>query len=290
LIIIVLNGTFTPYSIGKAQLNIENNNKEHWVIIICGGADQNSTKGIATPESVRNSSHQVYQSFKKLGYDEQHIFYMHDVNLSVDGVDSLTDKSKVEYAITKWISTNADENDNCCICFVGHGFINKLALWNQTLHDFEIISPDELDLWISSIMCNTLTIVLESCFSGSYIRKLSRDNRIIITSTSTFRFSFSTTLRTQDSYFSYHFFNKLADNASYGSSWEFADREMLRFNYPFHENLSFINLLLNGIFVNLLQKPMIDDNGDGRGSGRNLIPDRLPIRGDGKLALATYPS
>jgi hypothetical protein len=111
----------------------------------------------------------------------------------------------------------------------------------------------------------------------------------VITSSSTFKLSLSYKFSPQQSFFSYHFFNKLAENESYGTSWEFADREMLRFHYPFTQNLSFLNQLINGICVNLLQNPKIDDNGDGKGSGRNLVADKLPIGGDGALALITYP-
>ena len=264
------------------------NEKEHWVLLICGGAHQNETileelfSADAAP--FQNSTRHAYDTFRQLGYDDEHILYLYHGNRTCEGSDAYVSSSMVKYGIEDWMATHADENDDCCICFFGHGGKELIGVFNE-FDEGEMILSQNFSDWINTINCGSLTILLDTCHAGSFINELSGKNRIIMTS-STERF-FSASL-SQECAFSYHFFNKLAEDVSYGEAWEYADKGILFLQNPEIPNYKLFDRITTILFL-LLHNPQIDDNGDGIGSGRNLFADSLPINGDGDLALNIYP-
>jgi len=260
------------------------NEEENWAILVFGGAHGHELR-------FRNTTKHAYETFKDLGYDDDHIYYMHDVDSSEPGVDALSSKTRVHQSITGWMRQNSDENDNCCFYFIGHGgpaFSERtfqIGIWNITFQGWDFIFPEELNDWIDTVMCNVFTVILDSCLSGGFIKPLSRENRIVITSSPKLWDSFALS---QECAFSYHFINKLAEDGSYGEAWMYADREQLNLtnpeipDYPFFERLGIILALKT-------TNPQLDDNGDGIGQGRFCKADELPTGGDGYLALNTYP-
>ena len=272
------------------KINITSSDeKENWVVIICGGAnDDRPNMFYADSKPIRKAAQHVYETYKNLGYDDNHIYYLHDRDASEEGVDGVVNKSMVNYSINQWLSTHSDSNDNCCIYLLSHGSREKyIAVWNNKSTHYEHIFDYEFAQWADNINCSICTIVLDACNSGGFIKALSKNNRIIITSTSWFLWGFAL----NESIFSYHFLNKLAENNSYGAAWEYADKQLLRIKTP---DISASPLILR-IFIKIaifaFENPKIDDNGDGIGYGRIFRADKLKsIRGDGSLALQTYPS
>jgi len=267
-----------------------NDLKEKWVVIICGG--ERPKKDIKDgAKNFRKTSVHVYETYKKLGYDDEHIFFIHDKNVSAEGADCIVSKSRVRYAITEWLDNHSDYNDDCCIVFNGHGGPGLLSLWDIEKNISEFVYFFDFSKWIDQIDYNVLTIIIDSCYSGTFIRPLSKENRIIISSTAPFRKG----IALNEIVFSYHFFNKLAENVSYGKAWEYADKQLACMNIPkdlwpdlgktFYETLK---LWVKCKKVMFLQNPKIDDNWDRQGHG-NHFANKLPIIGDGKLALNTYP-
>ena len=272
------------------EASIINFSKEKWVVIICGGADPNSPEGKAGPIPIRNTSRHAYETFKLLGYDDDHIYYLHDNNYSAEGADDIVSRINIRNAFTEWLASHSDENDECCIVFIGHGGPFLLSIWNYEDEIAEFIFAAEFAAWINTVESNLTTIIIDACFSGSLISSLSKENRIIITGTS----PLSPGLALFELVFSYHFFNKLSKNISYGKAWEHADKQISR------RNISDIMPNLGGnlwdkliLYIKIklgtfMQNPKIDDNGDRKGRG-TLWADNLPIKGDGNLALDTYP-
>jgi hypothetical protein len=116
------------------------------------------------------------------------------------------------------------------------------------------ISCYELAESFLGLKYETLTIAIDSCYAGGFIPVLSEDNRIIITCTDDSTVAHGGV----QSPFSYVFFRALENKCSYGEA----------FNYV-------------GQFINWLQNPLIDDNGDCVGS--------INSEDESGLALKTYP-
>ena len=128
----------------------------------------------------------------------------------------------------EWLKSHSDNNDNCCIIFIGHGGPGILGIWNYEKGTPELLYTYEFASWVDILEYNVLTVIIDACFSGTIIRPLSQENRIIISSASPS--GVSTGL--SEIVFTYHFFNKLEKNVSYGKAWEYADKQMARMNIP----------------------------------------------------------
>ena len=299
LILLLLGNWIIPVS-GENTIVLgtnDYNEKENWAVIISGGMNE------PISETFRTTARHAYNTLKKIGYDDDHIYFLQDSPTYGDGVDGSTNKSTFQYAITNWLKNHSDENDNCLIYFVDHGGKQSILsmeygifVWNYKEDKYEFITPTEINEWIEQVTCNICTIVIDTCVSGSFIKFLSGNNRIIITSCYQFRSSYLIKVNetTLSLVFSYHFFNKLAENVSYGQAWEYTDEQILNHKL---EDIPEIKPLRKLFIIKLFfflkmsyQSPQIDDNGDGKGHGRTFFPDILPIEGDGYLALETYPS
>lgn len=300
IILLFLVSAATSFVVGKNT--IINDERDHWVMIICGGAEGNPPQGIAGAEPIINSSIHAYKTYKNLGYNDDHIYYLCDGNLSAEVADNVVSKAAVEYAITNWLKNHSDANDDCCIIFNCHGgqrFIQDnrmvnipyLAVWNDTSKQYEKIFAYELAAWLDPITYDVCTVIIDACYSGSFIKTLSKNNRIIISSSSIIKRAIALE---NELLFSYFFFNKLDENVSYGKAWEYADKQIIHpqhselQSFPFFKRIIVKCLML--FQIPRFQNPKIDDNGDGIGHGRTFFADRLPIGGDGHLALETYPS
>jgi hypothetical protein len=270
-------------------VDINQDGKENWLLLISGGDDEYIGDNWHT-----NTTIKAYNTFKQLGYDDEHIYYIDDCNMSREGVDAIGNKSTVKMAITEWLSSKSDELDNCCIYFNGHGGFNitgfpiikeVIGVVDEDNIVYEITS-EEFSNWVDNIVYNTLTIVFDTCFAGNFIDDLSKENRIIITASSRFWVSIGDTK--EGNIFSYHFLDKLSSGGSYGDAWEYADQNILLLNFPYLAEHHLLGRIFESIGY-ILQNPQIDDNGDGIGHGRNFKADKLPMHGDGNLALSVYP-
>ena len=279
--------SFLPV-VSSLERKIENNNitVEKWVVLICGGASDSTSLFYADSKPLRKATNHAYDTFKNLGYDDDHIFYLHDRNNTLEGVDGVVNKTMFNYSLNQWLLVNSDENDECCFYFVGHGSKDKsIVVYNYDLEKYERIYDYELAEMIEKINYSKFTIVIDSCHSGGFINSLSKNNRVIITSTSHLLWSYGL----NESIFSYHFLNKLVENVSYGKAWEYADKQLLNLETPDISDTPLILRIFIKICISFFENPKIDDNGDGKGHGRLLHADNLPIRKDGNLALETYP-
>jgi len=282
---------FTP-SVVVGVINNDFTVKEHWVVVICGGAKDPGAhlweKFIAGPEAIRKTSLHAYETFKQLGYDDEHIYFILDRNVSYEGKDAVVSKETVRYAVEGWLANKSDENDDICIIIHAHGSRKAfVGIWSNQSHEWEKISAKELDEWIDKISYSSCTVIIDACFSGSFINTLSQQNRIVITSTSPY--TVGTGL--DELIFSYFFLNELSKNVSYGKAWEYADEKLSRMRInemPTNPEFGVIKKVLIKLGIHLIQHPWIDDNGDRKGHG-TIFVDKLPLGGDGYLALETFP-
>ena len=138
-------------------------------------------------------------------------------------------KSDIKNAIQGWLASHATSYSDCFIYLADHGSDGgKFYIAPPR----EYITPSELDSWLDSVNCKTMTIMLESCYSGDFTRQLRHErNRIIITSTD----RDSMAIGTSDGYalFSKPFFDKLGESkyVSIGDAWEYADSKVDNLQY-----------------------------------------------------------
>lgn len=254
-------------SLGYALSTSHNNNlkvqsdDKKCAVILCGTAIHRVFDPFKIA-FIKTTDH-AYRALKHVGYRDKDIFYL-SKHFGV-GTDVFQIKEAFEYTIKKWLPSHSDNETDCFIFMVDHGRDGGyfgLTKWNL-LRDYEFAG------WLKDLEYKTLTIFINSCYSGDFIDDLSGPNRIIITSTNTTGKSF--TNLADESVFPQEFFNELEKtsdtyNPSYGELWEAADK----------------------CVYSSKMNPQIDDNGDGFGSG-TVEHDSLPLDGDGELALTISP-
>ena len=166
-----------------------------------------------------------------------------------------------------------DEDTNILIYMSGSCYDNlfHFDVWDPN----EVVSGSKIDLWLSELEYNTLTIVIEGKSAANLIPDLSGEDRIVIASTK----KFANSRYLVGDLFTHSFFSALKSGCSYGRAWEKADKEMYEITTDFWASLFFED-----------QSPQIDDNGDAVGHGNMNKADKLPINGDGSIALLTHPT
>jgi len=259
---------------------IDNNVVENYAVIICGGTQDDKE------DHFERSATRAYDTFKKLGYKDENIFYL-SKDTNDRGVDDYLDRESIKYVFKTLLMDQSNKNSKCFIYMVDHGsdsgafFIDK-GTW---------INAFEIGDWLKNLKYKSLTVLIECCFSGLFIDHLSGDNRIVITSTDRDSVSYSHQY-IGECLFSKEFFEALEDGKSYGEAWEEADKYISE-SIPDEHYKPLISIKDEKDLLNILddketQNPQIDDNGDQIGHGTHNKDD-LPIGGDGNFALQTYP-
>jgi hypothetical protein len=146
--------------------------------------------------------------------------------------------------------------------------------------DPSTITPSELNTWLTTLESNiqtaigkplTTIIVNGSCFSGSFIPGLSKQNRVIITSATSEEKSAqgpNTLDTTYGEYFIYYLFSYLTK----GDTLRDAFRDAAKVTHQYFKE-SGTNCGTNSLCKEdkSRQHPLLDDNGDGKGSWMNIV-------------------
>ena len=120
------------------------------------------------------------------GYTDENIYFISPQNGSLP-IDNTTTKSNIEWTINH-IATLAQSGDQVLVWWIGHGKPDSLSVRfirsnrNVTSKNTSI-SAVELDNLLDNITCSEMFILLEACYSGSFIDNLNETNRLIYTST-----------------------------------------------------------------------------------------------------------
>lgn len=244
---------------------------ETFVVLVAGGTGNSKVlEWLGTEnldENFENDAEHAYNTFKKLGYKDDHIYWLSGAK-KIGNADGKTTKTNVKNAITRWLKGKSTKATNCFIFISDHGAdfpgYPICVFPGRPYNIWEMIFAWELDSWLDEVDYNVCIIVIEACYSGGFIKYCSEKNRIIMTATD----SKNPAYTGDKGIFVEPFFNKLGKGASYGEAWMAADKYVD--SAPDDQN------------------PQIDDNGDKKGHGTSSI-DTLPIGGDGYLALNTYP-
>ena len=156
-------------------------------IILGGGKyDVYNSYSLATSELTS----QMYRNLKHIGYDDESIYYMINtdkIDIDDDGMtDNVVDEkipslSKVLNLLKSDFVSTLDSENPLFIYIQGHATRGG----NIELVSDDGLTPDILFDQLDALQNNTgctVILLLEFCYSGSYIETLSRENRIILTS------------------------------------------------------------------------------------------------------------
>jgi len=254
-----------------ATITITNDEPEprnKYAVLIAGGS------GDDLDDNFERTAEHGYRCFKKLGYNDDQICWLSGKNKK-ENADKKTTYSNVKWAIKDWLDDRSDENSDCFILLCDHGdpsLFGAVAVHpGNSASIFSVVLPFVLDWWLDDLEYNTLTVCISSCYSGKFIKYISGRNRIVITTTDSDSVSYSA----GENVFMAPFFSELEKTSntykpSYGDAWMAGDKCVDGSRSPDEMN------------------PKIDDDGNGKGHGTDAV-DKLPLDGDGYLALNTYP-
>jgi hypothetical protein len=148
-------------------------------IIVAGGGDY---EGNHIKEPINFCTNLAYNTLDSQGFDNNTIYLLSDDTDNAN-VDALPTLETIEYAITEW----PKDADSLVIYFVDHGSTGTFGVNKEG----QVLSATVLNQWLDKIQKDIpgkLIVVMESCYSGSFIPYISKPSknreRIVITSTS----------------------------------------------------------------------------------------------------------
>jgi hypothetical protein len=172
--------------------------------------------------------------------------------------NEMANKSAVIDAI-QWLATNAKINDVVIFYFIGHGGHTPtnevLLLYDGSLFD------GELDTYLDTIHARNTIIILDSCYSGGFIKELSQFGRIILTACDKSESTYQTA-DLQSGIFGY-FFNYSLDHLTktpemtYTFTWFLVQKYMKSLNEQLNQNYSVHPQLYDGC---LRRIPLVDQH------------------------------
>ncbi len=139
--------------------------------------------------NIHNVTDAVYRLFQKHGYPKDRIRYLAtDLTLDPDGggadVYASATNVNLEEVVTEWAVTKVSADRALTIYLVDHGNRDKFYLDKPY---GEWLEPDDLDSWIDQLEDDVpglkVNVIVEACFSGSFVDELSKDGRVVIAST-----------------------------------------------------------------------------------------------------------
>ncbi len=241
------------------EVSIFNELQSAWIILVGDTADHNAMM------QLQNAGNMTYEVLRGNGFTSEQIFYMGPE------VDSITQPyvnwssttASLEYVIKTWAPQHVSSSQSLGIVLISHGDTDAIALmvggvplWKSTLNSY-------LDTFEATSGCKRIILIIEACYSGSFIDAVSKDNRIIVASAHKFNGAAFNVLRTNGA-FTEAFWSSIASCDTIGRAFEKA--------------------VIHVRNIGSKQKPHIDDNHDGLG---NTVPPYsiLPLGGDGNDAL-----
>jgi len=147
--------------------------REYWAVII----------GISDYESIRDlnyaddDAYDIRNALVNHGWEPSHITLL---------IDSAASKAGIQNAITT-LDSNADSDDVVLFFFSGHGYAvpdvppfdeddhydEVLCAWDTWFSDsfiFNVIVDDELGSWLDRLEAQAKVVILDSCFSGGFLK------------------------------------------------------------------------------------------------------------------------
>lgn len=231
-----------------------------WIILA------GDTEDHADTEAMRYGCNKTYEILRAKGFPSEKIFYMGPAvdPITQPYVNTSSTKINLQWAIEEWAPLHVNSSQSLGIYILSHGAINALAVMvADSLKDYNLNSY--LNNFEATTGCNRIFIVIEGCHSGSFIDVLSKENRIIVTSTDTYHGAAFNALRNWGA-FSEKFWTSIVSCKTIGEAFDAGVDHV----YALGKN----------------QYPKLDDNHDG--VGQTPYPnDDLPTGSEGWDAYET---
>lgn len=184
----------------------------------------------------------VYANFTAHGYTNDRIKYLAS-DLQVTGVNGLASTANLRLAITQWALDKVGPDQALTIYLMDHGSKTNGFYLDEPRN--ERLTPAQLAGWIAELEAARpgvrVNIIIEACFSGTFVPALSKAGRVVITSTGSDQSAYASE---KGAFFSDSFLSALSSGSSLYLAFQ-QGRESVR-------------------AVHTLQIPILSDNGNGR--------------------------
>ncbi len=154
---------FIPQSTIADTISV-NNPREYWAVL----AAISDYNGVPLPYSINEVNNFKGTLLAGGNWDRDHIKMVLGSNATKNGI----------YDALNWLADNADDNDISIFYFVGHGGRNLtneyIMAYDRSIYDLE------LSQYISNIP-GVVVVIIDTCYSGGFIKELRGFNRIILT-------------------------------------------------------------------------------------------------------------
>ncbi len=186
-----LNGLmdYVDFKVGSADVA-----KHHGNLIILAGGKGNDAMD-ALKDAIQYLCNRIYQVFKVRMFKDEDIYYINhktDQDFNGDGVaDGIVDQpTKSVQALTQAIQWAKDQDNDgpLYLYLVDHGEKNGTFLVDSN----QVLSAAQLDGLLDDFESTgrTTVVILEACYSGSFLSALAGPHRVILTSANTDKYSF----------------------------------------------------------------------------------------------------
>jgi hypothetical protein len=169
--------------------------KDYGNLIILAGGDQNDSKD-KIKNAIQYLANRMYSIFKARGFTDEDIYYINHIDtqdLDGDGVaDGIVDQTEktvetFQNAI-KWAEAQANDGP-LYLYVVNHGEKNATFL----IDSGQILTGSQFDAFLDNFEDNTnrvSIVMLEACYSGSFIDPLADTDRVVFSSSAADKYSF----------------------------------------------------------------------------------------------------
>jgi alpha-tubulin suppressor-like RCC1 family protein len=251
-----------------------------YAILVEGKLPGPNPEGLASHNKTTN---RIYQKLKSRGFVDENIDYFnYDTNnpTIVDNTAPL--KSDIQYAVQSWAKSRMNGLPApLYIIMVDHGSVGEFKI------DNEIISPTNLGAWLTTLeagldaeaLLEKRIVIIGSCFSGSFIEKLSKGHRnnatsglledagrVIITSSAPDEVSYKGPLEGDGIRSGEYFLEELFTQMERGQTIRDSFIEASSQTRTYTQKGGASSNSNAPYFDGAVQHPMLDDNGDHAGS------------------------
>jgi len=162
---------------------------EGYMILIQGSSAENDGLRQAYIRNT-NSIYKRVESTTFLANGADDIYYISNDNSSPDiTIDAKPSKKVFKYSVIEWAKNKLqEENKPLFLVMVNHGSEEKFSLFNESTGE-ESVSAEDISKWLQELENELykdkppkIYIIIGTCYSASFIPKLSAPNRIVITS------------------------------------------------------------------------------------------------------------
>lgn len=235
-------------------------------------------------DSHNKTANRIYDSLTDRGLTDDNInFFSYRPAQQDNLVDDVPSKSAIKNAVETWAKSRMNSSPApLYIIMVDHGNRDAFIINNET------ISPNDISSWLARLEAGLSAearkehrvIIIGACYSGSFVPGVSQSGRVVVTSARANEQSYKGEMEDDGIRSGEFFLDELFTQLGRGYSLRLA------FEYAAGRTQDFTGRASDSAAIQYLdgarQHPLLDDNGDGRGS------TTLSMNGDGRVADQLY--